>query len=190
MPASSFAAASLKSRGDFRISKVNNKGCWGLTHRSSCVSSSLLRCSRSQGGVWCVFTARGCWGQGEKEGLWIENSRSNSPPRCRMTGQTELGGDVGNLICILISRKLKHAKWLGFITCLDFVRCHLGGRSKAFPDTFIHVPLHSSQLFSEAVVCSQGTAAGGMIPAILPWGCSAPRVLANPPPTNRSCGSR
>lgn len=48
-----------------------------------------------------MFTARGCWGQEEKEVVWIENSRSNSPPRCRMTGQTELGGVMLEISSVL-----------------------------------------------------------------------------------------
>lgn len=109
---------------------------------------------------------------------------------CRMTDQTELGDDVGSLICILTPGRLKHAKWLGFITCLGFVQCHSGGRSKAHPDAFIHVPLHSSQLSSEALVCPQDTAAGGMIQAPSLRAAQLQGSQPNPPPTDSSSGSR
>lgn len=87
-----------------------------------------------------------------------------------MTGQTELGGDGGDLICILVPERLKHAEWLGFSACLAVVQCQLGERSKTLLDPFIRVLLCPSQLSSEPVMCSQGSAAGGMIPGVLPVG--------------------
>lgn len=154
-----------------------------------CVSTSLPRCSRSWGGVWCVFPARGCWGQGEMEVLWIENSRGSSPAGCRMTGQTELGGDFGNLICILISGRLKRAEWSGFITCLDFLP---PWRKEQSPSRQFN-PCPSA--FVPALF--RGT---DVLPKHSSWRddprhppCGAAQIQGsepNPSPTNRSSGSR
>lgn len=79
--------------------------------------------------------------------LQPEKSRGNPPAGCGTTGQTELGGDVGDLSCVLIPGSLKHAERSGSIAC-GFVQCQLGGRSKTLLDSSTHVPsLHAPHMY-------------------------------------------
>lgn len=110
------------------------------------------------------------------EGAFADLKQQRQSPSCRTTGQTELGGDGGDLICIFIPERLKHAERSSFIACLAFV---LGERSKTLLDPFIHVPLHPSQLSSATEMCSQDSAAGGVIPGVLPVGLG-PILLPQP----------
>lgn len=105
---------------------------------------------------------------------------------CRATAeaaQAELGGDVGPHLC---SYSWETQEMLIFITCLAFVQLVPAWRKKQNPPGFGDLkgllqpkqfyncmiqstsPCSHSQLSAAAGMSSQGSAAGGMIPGILP----------------------
>lgn len=73
----------------------------------------------------------------------------------------ELGGDVGELNCILASGRLKHLEQSGFIARLG-QQCQLEERSRNLPPSLICICLHPPQLSSATVSSSQSSMTAGM----------------------------
>lgn len=104
-----------------------------------------------------------------------------------MTGQTGLRGDVGDLICILIPGRWKHAEWLGFITCtVPAWRNEQNPPRPFYPCPFVSIPAlfnHSEELPRQRGWRDDPRRS----PCVA---AQLPESWPNPSPTTRSSGSR